>query len=430
VILSNHTCEWLDSIPHQWKVDKVKNHFYFSDIQTEEFDNYPVLSLTMSGIKERNLDTNEGQLPESYQKYNLVDTSCLVFNPMDLISGWVDVPKKEGLISPSYRTLKLKSKELNLHFIKYYFQSLYKEKVLFLFGEGVHYEYRWGLGKETLKNFSIPHPPIEEQIRIVSNLDKKTYQLDNLIEKIKEKIKLLKDHRVSLINEVVLKGLNPNVEMKYSGDELLGKLPKHWEVKRLKLLGKFSNGLSKGSEYFGSGFPFFTYGDVYNNESLPVKPSGLVDSDESDQNKCSVKRGDVFFTRTSESTDDIGVSSTCCIDVPQSTFSGFIIRFRPHEEFILPEYSKYLFQNHYKKTFIESRMNIVTRSSLSQSILGNVLVIFPKEKKEQLEIVEYLDHHTKIIDKLIFKENERIKTLKEYKITLISELVFGKKGLG
>ena len=80
----------------------------------------------MSGVKTRNLDTNEGQLPESYETYNLVDSSCLVFNPMDLISGWVDVPKTEGLISPSYRIIKSRSEEINLHFIKYYFQFLYK----------------------------------------------------------------------------------------------------------------------------------------------------------------------------------------------------------------------------------------------------------------------------------------------------------------
>ena len=131
MILSNQSFNWLDLIPNQWEIDKVKDHFYFSNIQTENFDNYPVLSLTMSGVKKRNMDTNEGQLPESYEKYNLVDPSCLVFNPMDLISGWVDVPKTEGLISPSYRTIKLRSDKTNLHFIKYYFQSLYKEKVLF-----------------------------------------------------------------------------------------------------------------------------------------------------------------------------------------------------------------------------------------------------------------------------------------------------------
>ena len=67
MILSNQSFSWLDLIPNQWEIDKVKDHFYFSNIQTENYDNYPVLSLTMSGVKKRNMDTNEGQLPESYE---------------------------------------------------------------------------------------------------------------------------------------------------------------------------------------------------------------------------------------------------------------------------------------------------------------------------------------------------------------------------
>ena len=92
----------------------MKNHFYISDIRTKDFNSYPLLSLTMSGIKERNTDSNEGQLAESYEKYNLVDSSCIIFNPMDLISGWVDIPNIEGLISPSYIAIKAKSKKINV----------------------------------------------------------------------------------------------------------------------------------------------------------------------------------------------------------------------------------------------------------------------------------------------------------------------------
>ena len=200
--------------------------------------------------------------------------------------------------------------------------------------------------------------------------------------------------------------------MKNSQIKEIGNIPSHWQSIRLKLMGNFSNGLSKDSDYFGKGFPFITYGDVYNNTSLPTEAGGEVTSNDNDRFKCSIKRGDIFFNRTSESTDDIGIASTCLKDYPDATFSGFVIRFRPSDKRLLPEYSKYFFQNHYKKTFIESRMNIVTRSSLSQMVLGDIVVLFPNTLEEQKEIANYLDAKTNVIDLVISKESKQIKLLK------------------
>ena len=307
MILSNQSFSWLDLTPNQWEIDKVKDHFYFSDIQTENFDNYPVLSLTMTGVKKRNMDTNKGQLPESYEKYNLVDSSCLVFNPMDLISGWVDVPKTEGVISPSYRTIKLRSDKTNLNFIKYYFQSLYKEKVLFHFGEGVHYEYRWGLGKETLKNFPIPIPPKEEQNQIVSYLDKKVHQTDELIKKIEQKIELLKEQRNSLINEVVTQGLNPNVEMRNSGIEWIGEIPSHYQMIPIKFLvtTPVSDGPHETPQFIdGGGIPFLSVEGVVGNKIDFKKVRGYISKELHEQysKKCKPIRNDVLLVKSGSTT--------------------------------------------------------------------------------------------------------------------------------
>ena len=81
-----------------------------------------------------------------------------------------------------------------------------------------------------------PFPPIEEQKLISRYLDKKTEQIDRLVEKIQKKIELLKEQRTSLINQCVTKGLNPNIEMKDSGVEWIGEIPKHWDITKLKYL--------------------------------------------------------------------------------------------------------------------------------------------------------------------------------------------------
>lgn len=99
------------------------------------------------------------------------------------------------------------------------------------------------------------------------------------------------------------------------------------ENKKLRYLGNLQNGISKDASYFGSGFPFVSYGDVYNNIALPQDVDGLVESNATDRRIFSVKRGDVFFTRTSETIEEIGFSSTCLTDIKDATFAGFLIRF-------------------------------------------------------------------------------------------------------
>ena len=422
MILSNQSFNWLDLIPNQWEIDKVKDHFYFSNIQTENFDNYPVLSLTMSGVKKRNMDTNEGQLPESYEKYNLVDPSCLVFNPMDLISGWVDVPKTEGLISPSYRTIKLRSDKTNLHFIKYYFQSLYKEKVLFYFGEGVHYDYRWGLGKETLKNFPIPIPPKEEQNKIVGFLDKKTNQIDKIIKKIEKKIELLKEQRISLINEVVTKGLNPNVEMKDSDFDWIGEIPSHWFcVGTNKIFNDLGSGTTPKSDnleyYSDSGYHWITTTDL--NEGIMYNTlSKITDKSlEDNPNLRLYPSGSIYISMYGGKIGKLGVSTF-------DSYCNQSVCVLPRNEKIVVKFYYYWFLGY--QEFVKG----MGRGGGQPNINKEMIKSFPTVKipvNEQQQIVEYLDQQTKKIDKTILNEEKRMKLLKEYKQSLISEVVTGKK---
>ena len=203
-------------------------------------------------------------------------------------------------------------------------------------------------------------------------------------------------------------------------------IPSGWKIVPLRYLGSFQNGISKGSEFFGTGYPFMSYGDVYNNDVTPTELKGKVQLEDKELNRYSILRGDVFFTRTSETKDDIGVCSTCLTSIENSGFSGFVIRMRFHNNVHIPEYSKYHFQTHWKKVIIESKMNIVTRSSLSQQVLGDTPVLIP-EIDEQKQIVEYLDKQTGVIDKTISIEEKRIELLIEYRQSIISEVVTGKR---
>ncbi|ENW29476.1 MULTISPECIES: restriction endonuclease subunit S [Acinetobacter] len=268
-------------------------------------------------------------------------------------------------------------------------------------------------------------PAIDEQKLIISFLDYETAKIDNLIAKQKKLIELLKEKRQAVISHAVTKGLNPNVPMKDSGVEWLGKVPEHWEVRQLRYLGSCQNGINIGAEYFGSGSPFISYGDVYRNPELPSVFEGLVQSTENDKRIYSVQRGDVLFTRTSETIEEIGFSSTCLTDVKDATFAGFLIRFRPIQNTLLPEYSKFYFRNILLRAFFVKEMNLVTRASLSQELLKKLAVPF-SSLEEQKQIADFLSAKERVFDKLVNDCIKQIELLKERRTALISSAVTGK----
>ena len=414
--------EWIGDIPSGWDKSKVKYHFHLisgfpfsSEDITKEEREYPIIRI--GNVTSGNTDVYfEGELSNKHPLVNYGDYVVSLTGDFS-IRKWENKPSLLNQRCGLIKKITSDNERFLFYYLPFQFRILEKTKYF-----------------TTLKNLSnvefldiefIP-PPISEQQQIVSFLDSKTLFIDSLIEKTQQKIELLKEKRTSLINELVTKGLNPNVEMKDSGVEWIGEIPDGWRIVPLRYLGSFQNGISKGSEFFGTGYPFMSYGDVYKNDITPTKLNGKVQLEDSEIDRYTIQRGDVFFTRTSETKDDIGVCSTCLNTIENSGFSGFVIRFRFHNNVHLPEYSRYHFQTHWKKVIIESKMNIVTRSSLSQQVLGDTPVLIP-DRNEQQQIVDYLDEQTQLIDNTRFIEEKRIELLKEYRQSLISEVVTGKR---
>ena len=213
--------------------------------------------------------------------------------------------------------------------------------------------------------------------------------------------------------------------MKDSGVEWIGEIPEQWNAKKLRYLGELQNGISKSAQYFGKGFPFVSYSDVYKNEEIPNEVNGKLESTTSERELYSVKEGDVFFTRTSETIEEIGFASTCFSSIEDSTFAGFLIRFRPNEKMLYKGFSKYYFRSNIHRRFFVKEMNIVTRASLSQELLKQLPVLIPPIN-EQKKIYNFLNRKISDIDKLIIDIGVQINNLNEYKKSLISEIVTGK----
>ena len=314
----------------------------------------------------------------------------------------------------------------------YDFKDIYGKYLWYYMQATFMYEIEKGTNKTTveslrlpmLQNFLIFLPPIIEQHKIVNTLDTLCSKIDYSISLVQEKINNLKLYRDALITEVVTKGLKKHPTK--TQIEWIGATPTHWNIKKLRYLGKLQNGISKEASCFGTGFPFVNYSDVYNNIALPQKVDGLVESSILDRRFFSVKRGDVFFTRTSETIEEIGFTATCLSNMDNATFAGFLIRFRPDGDTLLPEFSKYYFRNNTLRKYFVKEMMIVTRASLGQNLLKNLPILIPP-KNEQLEITQYLDRKSDQINKCILSEEKRLSLMQSYRQSMIYEYVTGKK---
>ena len=277
------------------------------------------------------------------------------------------------------------------------------------------------LTQADLNRIKIPIPSYQEQVQIADFLDRKTGQIDELVRIKERQIELLKEYRTSLINQTVTKGLDPDVEMKPSGVEWIGEIPKHWTMTRLKYLGESIIGLS------------YKPGDVTDNKNgtLVLRASNIQDGKPSFldnvyvnievDEKLRLKEGDILICSRSGSRDLIGKNITITKKLEDLTFGVFMTVFRTKFfRFVSYFLNSEVFKNQ-SGLFLTATINQLTLDTLN-----NFLICFPTDAGEQAQIADFLDRKTGQIDELIPAEGRKVELLKEYRESLIFEAVTGK----
>lgn len=410
--------EWLGEIPEHWELRRLKHVFYEKKKTTDITLNCGSISFGKVVYK------NDEKIPESTKRsYQVLSRGDFLINPLnlnyDLISLRIGLSYIDVLVSSGYIILK-NSIDVDKEYYKWLlhiFDIVYMKTL----GSGV----RQTLSFTHIANSEIVFPPLVEQTAIAKFLYDKTAKIERAIAQKEKQIEMLKERKQILIHNAVTKGIKPNVKLKDSGVEWIGEIPEGWEVSPLRHLGKTQNGISKGGESFGTGFPFVSYGDVYRDIRLPLLVNGLVESTVEDRKQYSVLEGDILFTRTSETVEEIGFSSTCLKTIEEATFAGFLIRFRPNKNTLYKEFSRFYFSSKTHRAFFVKEMNLVIRASLSQDLLKRMPVLLPP-LAEQKEIGSYLNNATSKIASAISLKEQEIAKLKEYKGSLINSVVTGK----
>ena len=406
---------WLRQIPQTWEVFKITRK------KCKALQNDPtVLSLARSGVKVRDISTNEGQLAASYYEYNPVAIDDMLLNPMDLQSGAnCSISKVEGVISPAYINLRYK-KGFNPVFYDYYFKYQYWSYAFFSYGKGVSFDNRWTLNEDTLMNLPLLVPPTDEQKSIAQYLDRECSKIDEVMADIQDQIDTLEEHKKSVIAEAVTKGLNPNAEMKETGIKWIPVAPLHWIYEKAKYCFITRN----------------TKGNSINLELLsPTQKYGVIPQKKYEELTSMVT------VKINENTNLMSFKTIhngdYCISL-RSFEGGF--EYCEYEGVVSPAYTVFYptinCSRQYYRYLFKIRPFIFEMNSYSLSLrdgkpisfdnFGNTFIPIPP-KKEQDEIAAYLDKKCADIDSIIADKKSELGTLEEYKKSLIYEYVTGKK---
>jgi type I restriction enzyme S subunit len=276
------------------------------------------------------------------------------------------------------------------------------------------------LNQQHIGGLPIAMPSLHEQMRIVAHIDCATARIDALIGKKQRQIELLQEKRAAMISHAVTKGLDPSVKLKESGVEWLGKIPAHWEIKRIKHIGSIKYGLGEPPELLDNGLPFIRATDIHRGI---INPENIIKVDPDDvpwTREPELKSNDILVVRSGAYTGDSAI-------VPQE-FDGAIAGYdmvlrvnKASSEFVAYALlSKYLLNGQ-----IHLERSRAAQPHLNAEELGSCMIVLPPFD-EQHEIASYLNCATEFHQKFGDRVQHSIEKLHEYRSAIISSAVTGK----
>ncbi|MDO5150750.1 MAG: restriction endonuclease subunit S [Oscillospiraceae bacterium] len=392
--------EWIGEIPREWEKAKLKHFVKINSgemISKEEYvDNgaFPIIG-------------SNGEIGRT-NKYNN-EEKVITTGRVGTI-GTIHIVKKSWITD---NALIVKSNNINQKYLSYIIVNFDFKHMLSGTAQPL-------ITSTNLKNQYITLPPLDEQQKISTYLDTKCTKIDSIIEKQEKVIEKLKEYKLSVITEAVTKGLNPDVKMKDSGVEWIGEIPEHWSFQKLKyatqiMRGKFNHRPRNDPDYYDGEYPFVQTGDVaralkfIDSYSQTLNGLGYSVSKE-------FPKGSICMTIAANVGDVAVLNFNAC-------FPDSVVGFVPTSK----TYWNYLYYT------LSAMKQQLTRNAIISTQLNLNIEIIKEEYipiaplQEQHQIADYLDKKCSAIDKSIEQKQAIIEKLKEYKKSLIYEVVTGKR---
>ncbi|GCL52716.1 restriction modification system DNA specificity domain protein [Microcystis aeruginosa NIES-3806] len=417
--------EWLGAIPEHWENWKISHAFQKigsgTTPSTNRYDYYDgdVPWINTSELRENIITdtsvkiTNKALLDNSV--LNLYSPGTLLIAMYGATIGRLGILGITACTNQACCALA-NPILLDTKFVFYWLWMRRNELIILSSGGG-----QPNINQEKIRSIKIPAPPLPEQQKIAQFLDQETSKIDKLITKKERLIKLLKEKRTALISHAVTKGLNPDVPMKDSGVEWLGKIPEHWKVKRLKFLTRqIIDGTHFTPTYAVEGVPFLRVTDIQESV-INFEQVKLIPESEHKEliKRCNPEKGDLLLSKNGT----IGVPRIVDWNHKFSIFVSLcLIKVR---KLLSVHYSYYFFLSHEIKSQMSYGTKTNTVMNLHLDKIREFIFTFPP-LPEQQKIAQFLDRETGKIDNLITKTRTSIDHLKEYRTALISAAVTGK----
>lgn len=406
---------WVGKIPSDWLAHPV--YYYFGERKNKNIfgqeDN--LLSLSYGRVIRKDINTNGGLLPESFNTYNIVEAGDIIIRPTDLQNDKKSLRTglclERGIITSAYIALR-PIRRLNSGFFRYLLHAYDISKVFYNMGNGV----RQGLNFSEFSRLMVFEPPIEIQDKITQYLDTATAKVDEIISDIQTQIDTLEQYKRSVITETVTKGLNPNAEMKDSGIEWVGRIPAHWPVHPVySYYGerKNKNRLGKEDNLLSLSYGRVIRKDINTNDGLLPESFNTYNI---------VEAGDIIIRPTDLQNDkrslrtglvkEHGIITSAYIDLcPLKQVDSRYFHFLLHAYDVM-------------KVFYN--MGNGVRQGLNYSEFSR-LMVFEPPYEEQVAMADYLETKGTEVDAIIEQKKEQMAVVDAYKRSLIFEYVTGKK---
>ncbi|HAJ4360468.1 TPA: restriction endonuclease subunit S [Escherichia coli] len=399
--------DWLGEVPDCWDLVPIRGLLNFRNEKNDPIVTEDVLSLSIANGVTQYSDEGRGgnKRKDDLTAYKIARPNDIVMNSMNVIVGAVGVSKYFGAISPVYYALYAKDDSVLISFYERIFQNEGFQRGLLRLGKGILIKFgdsgkmntiRMKISQNDLKVLMFPKPDSKTQLLISNFLDQKTAQIDEAIAIKEQQISLLKERKQIIIQQAVTQGLDPNVPMKDSGVDWIGKVPAHWEVKKMKTFARIKNGIDykhvesdSGYSVYGSGGQFtFANRFLYKGEAVLLGRKGTIDKP--------------LYVNEAFWTVDTMFYAVCNTRVV----------------------TKYLY---FCATTIPFGFYSTATAlpSMTQTDLLNHKFAVPSFS-EQLDIIAFIEDKEFEIEECIKLQRQQISKLKEYKTTLINSAVTGK----
>lgn len=419
----NSGVEWLGEVPEHWDLLPLFGLAAERNERNRGMIEDNLLSLSYGRIVQKNIGSNEGLLPESFETYQIVHPCDIVFRLTDLQNDQrslrTAIVGEQGIITSAY----LAAIPFRIHplFFHYLLRAYDLTKVFYSMGGGL----RQSMNFWDVKRLPILAPSPQEQEKIAAFLDSETLKIDALIEKMQRLIELLKEKRQAVISNAVTKGLDPKVPMKPSGVQGAGDVPEHWRVVRLRLMADVQGGVAKGRDLKGQETIEVPYLRVANVQDgyLDLENVITMEIGVNELQRYALQPGDVLMNEGGDF-DKLGRGHIWSGEIQNCIHQNHVFAVRPRG--VEPEWLNCITSSDYARYhFMFCSKQTTNLASISSSNIQELPVICPP-KAERLSIIDHIQRLTTKIGALLLDAAHAIELLQERRSALISAAVTGK----